>query len=196
MSEPARQYAQHDPASRPQPGPLRDWLAAMKAATSSSSPDASPPSAPRESARIAEPNGEARGSDSGNQWIPRVVAPASPPTGAAQSDVSDLMAENIMLKAKLKVENDRYDALQGVIARELRNLRAHVEEDMQELDTVRAERDRLADAQATFEQQVRELRIQIAADAANLAEMRSERDLWAARAEALAQPIFQKRAAI
>lgn len=198
MSEPARHYPQHEPASRPQPGPLRDWLAAMKAATGPSASDASLEAAPamRESARVAEPAAEARTSEPANSWTPRVVAPELGPIGAGESDISDLMAENIMLKAKLKVENDRYDALQGVIARELRNLRAHVEEEMRDLDDMRAERDRLVQAQASFEQEMRDLRAKTSADATALTEMRSERDLWAARAEALAQPIFQKRSAL
>ena len=112
-------------------------------------------------------------------------------------DVSDLMAENIMLKAKLKVENDRYDALQGVIARELRNLRAHVEDEMREFEEVRA-RARPAQRGAGRSSSRRSATCgpRGAADAAQLTEMRGERDLWAARAEALAQPIFQKRSAL
>lgn len=185
MSEAARHPAPYEPASRPQPGPLRDWLAAMKAATHPA--EASPAAAP---AAVAE---EARAADQGKSWTPRVVTPAPAPADAAEADVSDLMAENIMLKAKLKVEGDRYDALQGVIARELRNLRAHVEAEMREFEDVRGERDRLFAAQGEFEKEIRDLRARITADAAQLTEMRGERDLWAARAEALAQPIFQKR---
>jgi hypothetical protein len=190
MSEPARQYAQPDQASRPQPGPLRDWLAAMRAATTSSSEERA-----TESAAPAEPVAEPRASESGNAWTPRVVAPKVSVAGAAEADVSDLMAENIMLKAKLKVEHDRYDALQAVIARELRNLRAHVEEDMRDLDEMRIERDRLVALQDEAQQEIHALRAKITADAASLADVRGERDLWAARAEALAQPIFQKRSA-
>ena len=193
MSDPARHYAQPEPASRPQPGPLRDWLAAMKAATTPSAPEAAEAAPVR--TRVAE-SVEARVAEPAGTWVPRVVAPQPVPAGAELSDVSDLMAENIMLKAKLKVENDRYDALQGVIARELRNLRAHVEEEMQELDTVRAERDSLLASQAGLEHDLRDLRGKIAADAVVLNEMRGERDLWAARAEALAQPIFQKRGTV
>ncbi|MFO2364152.1 hypothetical protein, partial [Salmonella enterica] len=84
-----------------------------------------------------------------------------------------------------------YDALQGVIARELRNLRAHVEAEMQEFEEARRERDRLSATQGELENELRDLRAKGAADAAQLSEMRGERDLWAARAEALAQPIFQ-----
>ncbi|WP_082503595.1 hypothetical protein [Methylobacterium sp. Leaf117] len=190
MSEAARHPSPYDPAARPQPGPLRDWLAAMKAVTET--PAAATPV--REAARLAETAPETRAPETNKSWTPRVVTPA--PASAEDADVSDLMAENIMLKAKLKVETDRYDALQGVIARELRSLRAHVEEEMRDLETVRGERDHLVALQAEFEQEIRDLRVRITADAANFSEMRSERDLWAARAEALAQPIFQHRSAV
>ena len=189
MSEAARHPAPYETA-RPQPGPLRDWLAAMKAATQPAGAEAQPAvvTAPlAEEPRVAEQN---------KAWTPRVVTPAAAPADAVEGDLSDLMAENIMLKAKLKVENDRYDALQGVIARELRNLRAHVEDEMQELDAIRAERDSLLARQDAFEHDLRDLRAQMAAEAAKLGEVRNERDLWAARAEALAQPIFQKRSAL
>lgn len=191
MSDAARHYAPHEPASRPQPGPLRDWLAAMKAATGATE---AAPAAPKPEP-VAEPVKEARVTEPAGSWVPRVVVPAPAPAPVEESDISDLMAENIMLKARLKGENDRYDSLQGVIARELRSLRAHVEQEMEELDTMRAERDRLLTVQNGLEQELRDLRVRIAADAVALNEVRGERDLWAARAEALAQPIFQKRGA-
>jgi hypothetical protein len=198
MSETARHYAQQDQATRPQPGPLRDWLAAMKAVTAPTGSEAQPAAAlpPRDTARSTESTGEARGTEAAGTWIPRVVVAAPAAVESASSDVSDLMAENILLKAKLKVENDRYDALQGVIARELRGLRAHVEDELRELEDMRAERDGLLTRQAAFEQDIRDLRAQVAGETAKLAEIRSERDLWAARAEALAQPIFQKRSTV
>ncbi|KQP43004.1 hypothetical protein ASF49_02400 [Methylobacterium sp. Leaf104] len=158
----------------------------MKAATNPA--ETQPAAAPAQAEEV-------RSTDQGKAWTPRVVTPAPVAADAAEADVSDLMAENIMLKAKLKVESDRYDALQGVIARELRNLRAHVEAEMREFEEVRMERDRLTAAQGAFEREVRDLQAKMAADAVQLTEMRSERDLWAARAEALAQPIFQKRSA-
>ncbi|KQO67492.1 hypothetical protein ASG51_18420 [Methylobacterium sp. Leaf465] len=159
----------------------------MKAATHPAGAEPQPTVAP---APLAD---EARAAEPTKTWTPRVVTPAPAPAEAAEGDLSDLMAENIMLKAKLKVENDRYDALQGVIARELRNLRAHVEAEMQEFEEARRERDRLSASQGELEKEVRDLRARSADEAAQLSEMRSERDLWAARAEALAQPIFQKR---
>ena len=85
-----------------------------------------------------------------------LAEPARAPAEA--EDVSELMAENLMLKAKLRVETDRYTQLQAMLAQEIRDLRAHVQEEMSALDSVR-----------------------------------EERDLWRARAEALAQPLFQKR---
>ncbi|WP_082512832.1 hypothetical protein [Methylobacterium sp. Leaf125] len=190
MSEAARHPAPYETATRPQPGPLRDWLAAMKAATQPAGAEVQPavvPAPMAEEPRVAEQN---------KAWTPRVVTPAAAPADAVEGDLSDLMAENIMLKAKLKVENDRYDALQGVIARELRNLRAHVEAEMQEFEEARRERDRLSATQGELENELRDLRAKGAADAAQLSEMRGERDLWAARAEALAQPIFQKRSGL
>jgi hypothetical protein len=190
MSEAARHPAPYETAPRPQPGPLRDWLAAMKAATHPAGAEPQAAMAP-----VALPE-EPRAAEQGKSWTPRVVTPAPAPADAVEGDLSDLMAENIMLKAKLKVENDRYDALQGVIARELRNLRAHVEAEMQEFEEARRERDRLTASQGELEREVHDLRAKGADDAAQLAEMRSERDLWAARAEALAQPIFQKRSGL
>ncbi|GJD73091.1 hypothetical protein [Methylobacterium goesingense] len=194
MSETARQYAQQDQATRPQPGPLRDWLAAMKAVTAPTGSEAHSTAAspPRDAARSTE----STGAEAAGAWVPRVVVATPAAAESASSDVSDLMAENIMLKAKLKVENDRYDALQGVIARELRGLRAHVEDELKDLEDMRAERDGLLTRQAAFEQEIRDLRVQVAGEAAKLDEVRSERDLWAARAEALAQPIFQKRSTV
>ncbi|NEU13877.1 hypothetical protein G3T14_17340 [Methylobacterium sp. BTF04] len=181
MSEPARQYPNHDAVARPQPGPLRDWLAAMKAATSG-----------QPAAEIEEPVAEI--APPAQNWTPRVVArPVPKGADAVEEDVSDLMAENLMLKAKLHVEADRYDALQEVLAQELRSLRAHVEDEMRELDEVRAERDRLNEVQARFMTDLRDVRAKMEAEAEVLKDVRAERDLWIARAEALAQPLFQKR---
>ena len=68
------------------------------------------------------------------------------------------MAENMMLRAKLQTEDERYETLQGLLAEELRSLRTLVREEAERSEDLRA-----------------------------------ERDLWMARAEALAQPIFQRR---
>ncbi|MBX9930927.1 MAG: hypothetical protein K2Y56_05240 [Methylobacterium sp.] len=153
MPEAARHHPTQDVSTRPASGPLRDWLAAMKAATSQPGETPSEP----EIERAAKTSGQ----QAGQAWSPRVVAP---PTASqedapeAEGDVADLMAENMILKAKLRMETDRYNELQAILAAELRDLRAHIDEEMRELDEVRA-----------------------------------ERDLWMARAEALAQPLFQKR---
>ena len=199
MSEPARQYPLDDQTGRPQPGPLRDWLAAMKAATAA---HATQPSAARPDASYDLP--EARGAmpvadlpAETPAWTPRVVAPTSAPTPSpmldSEGDLSDLMAENLMLKAKLRVETDRYDSLQVVLADELRGLRGHLESEMRVLDDVCAERDQLKALTATAAREMRDLRARMDAEAEQLAQMRSERDLWMARAETLAQPLFQRR---
>jgi hypothetical protein len=138
MSEPARQY--HETSARPAAAPLRDWLAAMK-----------------EAAAQAEASGEATPTRVQARPAP-IVPPPAANAPAVDPDVSELMAENLMLKAKLRIETDRYNEIQSVLAQELRNLRAHIDEEM-----------------------------------AELAEIRADRDLWMARAEALAQPLFQKR---
>ncbi|WP_336485433.1 hypothetical protein [Methylobacterium nigriterrae] len=143
MSEPARHFPPHETASRPTPGPLRDWLAAMKAqAPAEKVPPRSEP------ARVPEP-----------AWTQRAVPSAGAALDGAESeDLSELMAENLMLKAKLRLETDRYAELQAMLAQEIRELRRHVQDEMSELQAIR-----------------------------------EERDLWQARAEALAQPLFQKR---
>lgn len=146
MSEPARQHPLHETGGRPTPAPLRDWLVAMKAATGQvHEPEAiAPGPVPVEAALPSQ------------SWEPRIVPADSAP--AADPDVAELMAENLMLKAKLRIEDDRHAELQSILAQELRALRAHVDEEMEALNKVR-----------------------------------DERDLWMARAEALAQPLFQKR---
>jgi predicted flap endonuclease-1-like 5' DNA nuclease len=140
MSEPARQFQPQETHARPTAAPLRDWLAAMK-----------------EAAAQAEASGEAV-----QTRVQTRSAPVTPPQAAnapaADPDIAELMAENLMLKAQLRIETDRYNEIQSVLAQELRKLRAHIDEEM-----------------------------------AELGEIRAERDLWMARAEALAQPLFQKR---
>ncbi|MDO9425582.1 MAG: hypothetical protein Q7T93_01995 [Methylobacterium sp.] len=199
MSEPARQYPPNDQPGRPQPGPLRDWLAAMKAATAA---HAAQDSAARSDtsydlpeSRAEMPPAETRGETPA--WTPRVVAPLGAPTPSpmidAEGDLSDLMAENLMLKAKLRVETDRYDSLQAILADELRGLRGHLESEMRVLDDVCAERDQLKALTGTVAREIRDLRAKMEAESEQLAQMRSERDLWMARAETLAQPLFQRR---
>lgn len=151
MSDPALK-TQTPAAARPPSGPLQDWLATLSRIDAADQARA----APRRPAETAP------------AWEPRIVAPsepvkaeapvAPPPLDAGEDDLAALMAENMMLKARLRQEHGRYDELQAMLADEMRALRAHVQ---QEVD--RAE------------------------------ELRAERDLWMARAEALAQPLFQRR---
>ncbi|MFD0938185.1 hypothetical protein ACFQ12_23750, partial [Methylobacterium trifolii] len=115
-------------------------------------------------------------------WSPRIVQSVDAPRPAPEADaedVSELVAENLMLKAKLRLESERYGDLQAILAQEIRDLRQHVRSEMESLHTVRAERDRF----------------QAEHDAARTERdaMQAERDLWQARAETLAQPLFQKR---
>lgn len=150
MSDPALK-TQTPAAARPPSGPLQDWLATLSRIDAADQARA----APRRPAETPPP-----------AWEPRIVAPSEPAVPEApaaapvaeQDDLAALMAENMMLKARLRQEHGRYDELQAMLADELRALRTHVQ---QEVD--RAE------------------------------ELRAERDLWMARAEALAQPLFQPR---
>ncbi|AWN48944.1 hypothetical protein DK419_23455 [Methylobacterium terrae] len=147
MSDPALK-TQTTAAARQPSGPLQDWLATL------SRIDAA------DQARTAPRRPEAQAA-----WEPRIVVPAEPdpvPEPPAprveDDDLAALMAENMMLKARLRQENARYDELQALLADELRALRAHVQQEVDKAE-----------------------------------ELRAERDLWMARAEALAQPLFQRR---
>jgi len=189
MSEPARQLPPADQTARPQPGPLRDWLAAMKAVSGTQVLQGAAAN-PQAAAEMSGPQAEAPA------WTPRVIEPGAAkgmPLADSETDLSELMAENLMLKAKLKVEFERYDSLQAILADELRSLRGHVESEMLALDEVCAERDQLKALTATVAREMRDLRAKMDADGEQLAQMRSERDLWMARAETLAQPLFQRR---
>jgi hypothetical protein len=148
VSDPALK-TQTTAAARQPSGPLQDWLATLSRIDAADQARAAP----------------RRPAETQPAWEPRIVAPnepmeaeAPPAAGGEQDDLAALMAENMVLKARLRQEHGRYDELQALLAEELRSLRAHVQ---QEID--RAE------------------------------ELRAERDLWMARAEALAQPLFQPR---
>ncbi|MCJ2038502.1 ATPase [Methylobacterium sp. J-059] len=184
MSDPARNLPPYESGGRPAPGPLRDWLAAMKA----QAPAAQAPAQPQVEARQVEarhaearpaPRPEARAAE--QAWSPRIVQqPAEAPRSNSDAeDVSELMAENLMLKAKLRLEADRHGELQTLLAQEIRELRNHVQIEMNALQEIRAERDHFRGER----DQIRD----------ELDAMREERDLWRARTEALAQPLFQKR---
>ena len=60
---------------------------------------------------------------------------------AEDADISELMAENLMLKAKLQVEHDRQDALQSALAAQIRELREHIAQEMASLEELRAEQE-------------------------------------------------------
>ncbi|WP_342152550.1 hypothetical protein [Methylorubrum sp. SB2] len=156
MSEPARQTASHESAIRG-PGtaaPLRDWLAAMRAVTETrpAEPAAEPVLRPRivEAAPVApEPVAEVETAvedsratlqDSRNGWAPRLVNVAKAGE-EADDELAEIMAENMMLKAKLRLEAERRDELQILLAAELRELRAHIAEEVGKMEDLRAERD-------------------------------------------------------
>ncbi|GJD46005.1 hypothetical protein AFCDBAGC_3885 [Methylobacterium cerastii] len=178
MSDPARNLPPYESGGRPTPGPLRDWLAAMKAQAPAAQAQAQAPFQPQAETR-QPPRPEPRAAETA--WSPRIVqqpveAPRSNPEA---EDISELMAENLMLKAKLRIESDRHGELQTLLAQEIRELRNHVQIEMNALHEIRAERDHFR----VERDQIRD----------ELDAMREERDLWRARTEALAQPLFQKR---
>jgi len=131
MSEPARLHPSTETV-RPSaaPGPLRDWLAAMRsvAAADARPAEAPPPEPEIENVEIKAPS-----------WAPRLVVP--PRAEMQDDDLSEIMAENMMLKAKLRLEAERRDELQILLAQEIRELRGHIHEEMAKLDDLRAERD-------------------------------------------------------
>ncbi|WP_232630826.1 hypothetical protein [Methylobacterium sp. Leaf118] len=131
MSEPARQTPSHDSALRtPGPAaPLRDWLATMLAAEARTvEPPVAAPVAP------VAPEPEIR------TWAPRLVT-AAKPSEDAEDELSEIMAENMMLKARLRLESDRRDELQIILAQEIRELRSHIAEEVGKMEDLRAERD-------------------------------------------------------
>ncbi|CAO4132995.1 hypothetical protein [Methylorubrum extorquens] len=135
MSEPARQAPSPEPGLRTPAAtaPLRDWLATMRTAMSDT------PAVETRSAEPApaEPDAEARNSG----WSPRLVSVAAKSAEAADEDVAEIMAENMMLKARLRLESERRDELQVILAQEIRELRAHIAEEVGKMDDLRTERD-------------------------------------------------------
>ncbi|MDP4001980.1 ATPase [Methylobacterium sp. NEAU K] len=213
MSEPARTLPPHEAGSRSAPGPLRDWLAAMKTQS---------PAEPRADDRPDEVRPDnrpearqdpktVRGAEPA--WSPRLVSQAEAPRSASDdADVSELMAENLMLKAKLRLEAGRHEELQAILAQEIRVLREHIREEIGSLEDlrteqeeIRAEREEFRTERERFRHEREELRAErdramterdaLRAEHYALAFERDalseERDLWRARTEALAQPLFQ-----
>ena len=137
MSEAARQHPPIEAAPRvppsSAPGPLRDWLAAMRATAAEIRPAIETDTASQARSAIeAKPT-----------WAPRLVTPPAPHAESAPEDdgVADLMAENMMLKAKLRLESERRDELQILLAQEIRELRSHIQEEVGRMEDLRAERD-------------------------------------------------------
>ncbi|WP_457104127.1 ATPase [Methylobacterium sp. P5_C11] len=205
MSEPARSLTPPESGNFPATGPLRDWLAAMKAQA---------PSELRVEARPEEPLPEPKRVRAGDAaWSPRVVQPAEAPRAAIEDpDIAELMAENLMLKAKLRVEAERQDELQAILADEIRILREHIREEIGSLEDLRAEQEEIRIERDEFRGERERFRIEreemraerdraVAERDALRSErlalagerdvLREERDLWRARTEALAQPLFQ-----
>ena len=192
MSEPARHVPPSD--SRSASGSLRDWLATMRTQTQGAAPS-------------PEAQAEPRPARSEPSWSPRVVEPAPAPRAPEDPDLADLMAENLMLKAKLKLEDERMEALQDILSQEVRSLRGHVQQEMDALQAFRvereqilAERDALRGECARLGAERDAVRAEHERAASERESLRLERDrlredgdLWRARAEALAQPLFQVR---
>lgn len=204
MSEPARSTPPLEAGGRPAPGPLRDWLAAMKAQA---------PAELRGHAGSEEPHPDAKSARGAETWSPRLVPPAEAPRAVAEdADVSELMAENLMLKAKLRLEAERQDELQAILADEIRALREHIREEIGSLEDLRAEQEEIRVEREEFRtgrerfrierEELRAERDRAMAErdalraerltlTAEYEALREERDLWRARTEALAQPLFQ-----
>ena len=122
-----------------------------------------------------------------------------------ESDLSELMAENLMLKAKLRLEADRQDELQAMLAEEIRALREHIREEIGSLEDLRTEQEDVRAERAALQTERARLHAECEAmrsdrdglrtETVTLASerdaLREERDLWRARTEALAQPLFQ-----
>jgi len=191
MSEPARAYPAHEDEIQAAPAPLRDWLAALRRYET------------EERGRLQAPAAD------NSPWGPRLVdrEPLGEPTAeqAEAADISELMAENLMLKARLQVEHDRQDALQRALAAQIRELREHIAQEMASLEELRAEQEAAQAEYGSFRAEreiLRRERDTAAAerDAARAEHealaserdgLREDRNLWRARAEALAQPLFQ-----
>ncbi len=135
MSDAARTFTSHETSGRPSvsSGPLRDWLAAMRATA---------PETRQEAPRAAEPAAPAAVpvEERAQGWSPRVISPA-PKADAQEDEVAEIVAENLMLKAKLRLEAERRDELQILLAQEIREMREHIRTEVENLEDLRADRD-------------------------------------------------------
>ncbi len=191
MSEPARAYSTEEDDIQAAPAPLRDWLAALKRYET------------EERGRLQAPTAD------NSPWGPRPVereALGEPTAEQAEAaDISELMAENLMLKAKLQVEHERQAALQRALAAQIRELREHIAQEMTSLEELRAEQEAAQAEYGAFRAERETLcqerdkaaaerdaaRAEREALASERDGLREDRNLWRARAEALAQPLFQ-----
>ena len=91
MSEPARNQSESSTRPSAAPGPLRDWLAAMRAVT------------PEKAAELqaAEPE---TADERPQGWAPRLIVPpskdqvpADAQAGAQEDGIAEIVAENLML---------------------------------------------------------------------------------------------------
>lgn len=150
MSEPARHTPAYDPAPRASgnAAPLRDWLAAMRTAAEARPIDLPRPrivettqeKAPLGAADLVQTTTDPI-EESRNAWSPRLVNAAKAGEDAADDELAEIMAENMMLKAKLRLESERRDEIQVLLAAELRELRSHVLDEVSKMEDLRAERD-------------------------------------------------------
>ncbi|CAO4141196.1 hypothetical protein [Methylorubrum aminovorans] len=135
MSEPARQAPSPETGLRSSAStaPLRDWLAIMRATVS----ETKPVETQEVETAPVETDIESRSA----AWSPRLVSAAAKSAEAADEDVAEIMAENMMLKARLRIEAERRDELQIILAQEIRELRAHIAEEVGKMEDLRSERD-------------------------------------------------------
>lgn len=138
MSEPARQAPSPESGSRASvsPAPLRDWLTAMRNAAAESRP-----SEPGDTGAVPAESEAEQAEARPSGWAPRLVTSAAKPVDTADDDLAEIMAENMMLKAKLRVESERRDEIQAILAQEIRELRAHITEEVKKIEDLKAERD-------------------------------------------------------
>lgn len=131
MSEPARNHSELPSRPAAAPTPLRDWLAAMRAVAPEGKTEE--PQAPE----LAAPEPVEERSQG---WAPRLIVPA-PKAEAQDDEIAEIVAENLMLKAKLHLEAGRQDELQVLLSQEIREMRAHIDEEIANFEDMRAQRD-------------------------------------------------------
>lgn len=130
MPDYAYKTAPEAPTASDPTAPLRDWLSTIT----------------RREGRIESRPAEVRRSepeeDAGRRVVelPRAKLREVEPA-ADVADVEALIAENMMLRAKLRTEDARYESLQAALADELRSLREVIAEEAERAEALREERD-------------------------------------------------------